>query len=418
MSVELNGVALLLVFVVVLGTAILIHELGHFLAARAVGVRISELGIGLPPRLVTIGTWAGANITLNWIPLGGFVKPDGEFDPSVKGGLAGSSPLARLGIFGAGSIANLLLCLALLTIAFMSGWPDEVQVVYVAPDSPSEVAGLQAGDRIIAADGMEIRSAEELSALIAESIEEPIILSVARGKSTIETTLVPRAKSPEGEGPAGFTSQGVIVQYGLGRALIRALEQMVDLVESTARLSIEAISGEGTSVPVRLTGPLGLKQASDEAVRNAVDWQQAFPVLYIGAWLSLALALTNLLPLPALDGGRAFFVIVEMIRGRSIDPKRERLVHAVGIVTPTRVNAHSYNPRCGGPASMRHRYWPAGRAKRMEVDKPCFRIRKKPGQGLVEYALILVLVAVVVIVILSLLGPAIGNVFSNIIENI
>jgi regulator of sigma E protease len=327
-----GGIALLFGFVLVLASAILIHELGHFLAARAVGVRIIELGIGLPPRLVRIGTWAGANITLNWIPLGGFVKPDGEFDPSVKGGLAGSSPLARLGVFGAGSLANILLCLVLLTIAFMSGWPDEVQVLYVSPDSPSEDAGLLAGDKILTANGQQIRSAEELGALIAASIEEPLILTFARGSSTIETQLIPRAVPPEGEGHAGFTSQGVIVRYGFGRALLRAFEQMADLVESTIRLSAAAISGDGTAVPVRLTGPLGLKQASDVAIRNAVDWKQAFPVLFIGAWLSLALAITNLLPLPALDGGRALFVLIEIIRGRRVDPKRERLVHAVGIV--------------------------------------------------------------------------------------
>ncbi len=329
---DLSSVLLAVAFILVLGTVVTVHELGHFLAARAVGVRIRELGIGLPPRLLKLGAWAGTNITLNWIPLGGFVKPEGEFDPQVEGGLGAASPLARLGVFWAGGVANLVLCLILLTVGFMSGWPDRVQVIYVAPGSPAEAAGLLPDDLIVAADGGEVRDAGDLSDRIADSPSEPLELTVQRGGSTLAMQLVPRNDPPEGEGPAGFTSRAAIVRYGLGRAVARAFEEMASLFDSIVRLSLDALGGGGSGETVRITGPVGLKQTSDVAIRNAVAFEQAFPVLYLGAWLSLAVALTNLLPLPALDGGRAAFVLIEIIRGRRVDPKRERLVHAAGMV--------------------------------------------------------------------------------------
>jgi regulator of sigma E protease len=105
----IENLALLTAFGAILGAVILFHELGHFAAARAVQVRIKELGIGLPPRLARLGSFWGAEISLNWIPLGGFVRPAGEFDASVSDGLAASSSLARIGILSAGSMANLLL---------------------------------------------------------------------------------------------------------------------------------------------------------------------------------------------------------------------------------------------------------------------------------------------------------------------
>jgi len=327
-----NTLFSLAIFLLLVGSAILIHEVGHFLAARGAGVRIEELGLGLPPRIKRLGEWRGTAITLNWIPLGGFVRPAGEFDPSVQGGLAASPALARIAVLLAGSGANLLLAYGLLSAGMAVGWPDQVEVTAVMAGSPADAAGLLPGDVVEAAEGVEIHGTEGLRDLIRDHIGQPITLSLLRGSQSAEIVLTPMESWPEGEGPAGFLSRFKIVRYPLPRAASRGAAQLAGLVRSTAQLSARLLLGEEETESVRLSGPLGLKQLSDQAVDTAFEIEEGFPVLYIGAWISVALALTNLLPLPALDGGRVVFILLGVLRGRQIDAKVEKVVHAVGMV--------------------------------------------------------------------------------------
>ena len=186
-----ENLVLLIAFGAILGTVILVHELGHFVAARAVQVRIKELGIGLPPRLTRLGSFWGAEISLNWIPLGGFVRPAGEFDSTISDGLAASPKLARIGILIAGSLANLVLSILLMTAAYMVGWPDQVEVLSVEAGSPAATAGLMPGDRIIEADHHRIRETGELRVLLEASAGAPVSLEVDRGAQIVQTTIWP-----------------------------------------------------------------------------------------------------------------------------------------------------------------------------------------------------------------------------------
>lgn len=327
-----NTLLSLAIFLLLIGSAILIHELGHFLAARSAGVRIEELGLGLPPRMKRLGSWRGTEITLNWIPLGGFVRPAGEFDASVPGGLASSPAPARIAVLLAGSGANLLLALSLLSAGMAIGWPDQVEVAAVMPGSPAEAAGLLPGDVVVAAEGVEIHDTGQLSSLIYGHVGESISLNLLRGDQTQLLELTPRTAWPEGEGPAGFMTRFRVVRYPLPKAVARGAAQLAGLIRSTVQLSARLITGEADAGTVRLSGPLGLKQLSDQAVDTALDIREGFPILYIGAWISVALALTNLLPLPALDGGRVLFVVLGVLRGKQIDARVEKLVHAVGMI--------------------------------------------------------------------------------------
>lgn len=328
----IESLMLLIAFGAILGGVVLVHELGHFAAARACAVRIKELGFGLPPRLARLGSLGGAEISLNWIPLGGFVRPAGEFDASVSDGLAASPPLVRIVILSAGSLANLLLSVSLMTVAFMAGWPDQVEVIAVEAGSPAAAAGLMPADRILKADGKRIREAGELRGLLEASAGAPVVLEIERGAQVIETSIRPRTDPPEGRGPAGFTSSGVLIRYELIPALGRASMKVAELFAATVRITADALTPGGDDPGVRLAGPLGLKQASDRAMRNALDWEEPFPVLYLASWLSLAVAMTNLLPLPALDGGRILLVSIEVIRSRRMEPKVEKWIHALGMV--------------------------------------------------------------------------------------
>jgi regulator of sigma E protease len=329
---SLEAIRNVIIFIIILGVLVFVHELGHFIAALLAHVKIKEFGFGLPPRLRKITSWRDTEITLNWLPLGGFVRPDGEFDPTIPEGLAASSPWSRLGIFAAGPVANLIIGLCLLVLGFMAGWPDQVKVLDVFAGSPAEIAGLQSDDVITQVNGTPIHNTTELRDLIYDNKGQSISFDIQRNGKASTLTLTPRNKWPEGEGPAGFITSGVIVKYKLPSALRRAVEQMISLVQETTHLTIQLARGQMTSGEARITGPVGLKQVSDQAVANAVQWNEWFPLLYLGAWMSTAIGLTNLLPLPALDGGRALFVGIEIFRGKSISMKVEKAIHAAGVI--------------------------------------------------------------------------------------
>ena len=329
---SLEAIRNVVIFVIILGALVIFHELGHFIAALLTRVKIKEFGFGLPPRLGRITRWRGTEITLNWLPLGGFVRPEGEFDPTIPDGLAASSPWARLGMFTAGPITNLLVGLCLLVFGFMAGWPDQVKVLDVFTGSPAESAGLQSDDVITQVNGSPVYNTTELRNLIHENKGRSITINILRNSKLSTITLTPRSEWPVGEGPAGFLTSGVIVKYKIPTAFRRAVEQMIALVQETTLLTVRLARGQMTSGEARITGPVGLKQVSDQAVANAIQWNEWFPLLYLGAWMSLAIGLTNLLPLPALDGGRALFVGIELLRGKRISIKVEKAIHAAGVI--------------------------------------------------------------------------------------
>jgi regulator of sigma E protease len=214
----------------------------------------------------------------------------------------------------------------------MAGWPDQVKVLDVFTGSPAEIAGLQSYDVITQVNGSTVHNTTELRDLIYENKGQPITFNIQQNGTLSTITLTPRDAWPEGEGPAGFITSGVIVKYKLPTALRRAVEQMIALVQETTRLTIRLARGQMTSGEARITGPVGLKQVSDQALANAIQWNEWFPLLYLGAWMSTAIGLTNLLPLPALDGGRALFVGIEIFRGKRISMKVEKAIHAAGVV--------------------------------------------------------------------------------------
>ncbi|MCK4960974.1 MAG: site-2 protease family protein, partial [Anaerolineales bacterium] len=322
----------LLVFILILGSLIFMHEAGHFIAAMLFRVKIKEFGIGIPPRLWRIGSWRDTEITLNWLPLGGFVRPEGEFDPTHPEGLAASSPWIRLGFFFAGPFANLLIGFLLLVAGFTIGWPDQVGVTGVSAGSPAEAAGLLPNDVVLQVDDTFIHDTIELSEYIYSHTGQQVVLDVQRGGEHLSIPLIPRTEWPENEGAAGFFTTSVIVRYPLPSALRRAIDQMLVMVQETVHQIIRLARGQASSDEVRITGPIGLKTVSDMAVENALDYREWFPVLYLIAWVSTALGLTNLLPLPALDGGRALFIGIEIVRGKPVSMKIEKIIHAAGLI--------------------------------------------------------------------------------------
>jgi regulator of sigma E protease len=320
--------------VVALSVLIIVHELGHFIAAKATGVPVEEFGIGFPPRAYG-RKWRGTIYSINWIPFGGFNKIAGEVDPAVPKGLASRSYGVRLLVLGGGIVMSLLLPFVLLSLAYMvphdivSG---RVVIEDVSPNSPADIAGILPGDAIISVNDHPLKNAGELSRYIQLNLGKEISLSLEHADATIETvSLTPRWRPPEGEG-----AMGVIAPYTEDAVIVSESYPPWEAIPLGARSCIEAlvlykngIFGMilGT-IPFTPAGPVGIVQIAGEAAQSGVS-----PVLELTAFISIAIAITQLIPFPALDGGRMLFVLLEWIRrGKRVSPRTEGIVHSIGFM--------------------------------------------------------------------------------------
>ncbi len=318
-------------FLAVIAVLIIAHELGHFFTAKAAGVRVEEFGLGYPPRL--LGLKRGpTTYSLNAIPLGGFVKMAGEEDPKVPDSLASKSIGTRLLVLSAGSIMNALLPLLLFSMAFMIPHDivvGQVLVEEVAPGSPAEMAGIEAGDTIISINDKELNNTVDLSRYIQLNLGQEITILVEHSDlSQEEVTLIPRWQPPQDEGAVGVavrTNEPTTVSQSepFWRAIPLGVNECIEtfILFKNAILSIFL----GT-IDLEIGGPVAIAQITGEVAQAGIS-----PLLEFAAFLSINLAIINILPLPALDGGRIVFVLLEWVRrGKRISPKKEGLVHLIG----------------------------------------------------------------------------------------
>jgi regulator of sigma E protease len=323
-----------LLFIVVLGTLILGHELGHFLIAKWRGVKIEEFGIGFPPRLTTLFRAGGTEYTLNWIPFGGFVRPAGENDPDVPNGLAGSSKLTRTLVLIAGPAANILLAFIAFLFAFRFAAPDvdRVLITDVVQGSPAQTAGIQPGDIVEEVGGVEVDSFQSLQSAIGDSLGEQLEFVLLRDGELVEIQLVPRQEFPEGQGPIGATLGYPPDQIGWLESAGLSLESIRTQVMAIIQLPGRIISGAASEQETRVAGLKGIHDMIAWASDIDESAQRPFFTLNIVGIISVGLAVANMLPIPALDGGRLLFVLIEAIIGRRISPRLEGLAHAIGFM--------------------------------------------------------------------------------------
>ncbi len=327
-------------FILVLTPIILIHELGHFVAARLSGIKVEEFGLGFPPRAVKLFKRGDTIYSLNWIPVGGFVRPAGEDDPTVEGGLAAASKKARLFTLSAGAGANFIFAIVLLWIAFMIGPPRYRPIVDdVMVDSPAMVAGMMAGDTILEINGREADSSGVVREEVYANAGQPLEVVVLRAGEEITLIMTPRSPGEytEGqEGPTGIRiadrATGEKIPSDPITSLKQAGQTIVDVIWGTLRAPIMLIQGQITANEARPISVVGISQLAGRAAEETATQRDWFPLLWFAAVISVALGFTNLLPIPALDGGRITFVLVEAVRGRRIEPEREGMVHLVGML--------------------------------------------------------------------------------------
>lgn len=413
-----------LLIIPILAVLILVHEIGHFVAARSVGVKVEEFGIGIPPRLKG-WTRNGVIWSINWIPFGGFVRVLGEDGKNMDpGSMNSKSPLQRAFFLVAGSAMNFLLAILLMIIvvAAQGLTTTNTYILEVQPDSPAAAAGWEAGDEIVEVAGVPVESNQTVRDQSRQFVDRPMSVVVVRGGERIETTVTPSSSRTTEQGLTGigitdapeadvtFTSvtpdsaaaaagiqpgDRIVAVNGLPAtdtfaitgalqgaagsdailtvdrngtpeeltmAVPAALASTFDasalgfdvrvdtryIPVSPARVipvglsetwaQVQALFGGlgqlltgGASIG-ELAGPIGMGQLTSQIVEqsSAPLW---LTITHLTIFLSLNLGILNLLPLPALDGGRLLFVLIEVIRGgRKISPEREGLVHFAGLV--------------------------------------------------------------------------------------
>ncbi|MFW5696219.1 MAG: RIP metalloprotease RseP [Phototrophicaceae bacterium] len=470
----------ILAFVIVLIPAVIVHELGHFLAARAVGITVLEFGIGFPPRMARLFMWRETEFTLNWIPLGGFVRPFGEdviqqSDSQSQDEDAGSAdytsrynddplqgerqvlarrgvenpvsvydvkPLPRIFFMVAGALMNFLFALVVFVLIGFAGIPEEVGVRFgiagFEPESPISQAGLQQDDWITEVNGEWITSADQfvetLQASIGQNVSlglrrlqeddsfatetinvevtpafaetwasagsyvrvagvaegspadraglqpddlifafngetiqdsvdpstqlqqlsdaaagEVVTLSVLRDGESLDLELTPRANPPPGEGRIGINIRSELttpddslvfvlapqvdyIPQAAGPSISYGLESTLDVFQQIAEFPARLIQGATEPGETRVISAVGVSELGGVVLQESIRENNVSVFLRYIALISIALGFTNLLPIPALDGGRIVFAVIELVRGKPISPEREGYVHMIGLL--------------------------------------------------------------------------------------
>lgn len=345
----------ILVFILMLSVLVMIHEFGHFIAAKRSGIGVEEFGFGLPPRIW--GKKIGETIySLNWLPFGGFVKLVGE-DPTdrrrdAKNSYYNKGLINRIIVVVAGVFMNFFLAVVifyaiLIYLGFKVSLPmlidhqfkfahqsKQVLVADVGANSQAQKAGIGSGDSIILADGQKVSSIEELQAVIRANQDKQINLVLENPINNKQRTVsVVPIYNEELKAPAIGVGLGelVVLNYDtFGEKLFSGITYSYNTVVYSAKIFGNLIgyavkSHDITPVREGVSGPVGIAQLTGQAVSLG-----PISVFQLAGLLSLNLAVMNLLPIPALDGGRFFFLILEAITRKRVYPNVEKWVHTIG----------------------------------------------------------------------------------------
>lgn len=327
----------ILLFLLVLTILVLVHELGHFLTAKAFGLTVKEFGLGIPPRAYGIKR-GGTIYSLNYIPIGGFVSIAGEDTQAESGpGTFGSiNRFKRSIVLVAGVAMNLILAIALLSGIFLvqgtSVPTGKIQISQVAVGSPAESAGLKEGDVITQVDGRPVGSAKDFQDAIKARPSQPVALLVTRSGQENTISLTPRTNPPVGQGAVGVVIGPVLEKKAFNwyEAPVEATKFSFDYMSQVLGVlgqAIVSLPTGGNGIGDKLSGPVGVAYTTYKVVQ--IDPSN---IVILAALLSLSLALMNVLPIPALDGGRLAFVLISAVVRRDFYPKLERYIHTGGFI--------------------------------------------------------------------------------------
>jgi len=362
-----------IIFIIVLSLLVFAHELGHFWTARRLGVKAEEFGFGFPPRAIgfyrnRLGRWRRVKgnrsveslenseddnlrpaktstiYSLNWLPLGGFVKIKGENgDGQAEPDSFAAKPIwKRLIILSAGVIMNVILAWFLFSAGYMFGLPQStsslgskaqvsgasVIIAEVMPGSPAENAGLLIGDSVLSVNGQAVATEGQMQAAIAASGASAELYIVREGKEiSLEAKPADLGSGKPAIGVAIYSAG--LVRYPFLNAIWEGAKTTGWIIKeiTVAFVNLFAQIFSGQSVSGQFAGPVGIAEITGQAARQGWGYLIQFVAL-----LSLNLAFINILPFPALDGGRILFLIIEKFKGRPVRRDLEALIHNIGFI--------------------------------------------------------------------------------------
>lgn len=326
----LNFLPTLATFLGGLSLLVLIHELGHYLVAKRAGIKVDEFGLGFPPRV--LAKRVGETVySLNAIPIGGFVKLHGE-DDQVKTdehrAYYYKSKGVRTAVVVSGVLANLVLAfVAFSLVAYNTS--GIVQLAKIQPDSPAQAVGLQEGDVVLKVDSNKVFQLEQFQVYVGAKVGQEIALEVQKADGALKTVkTTPRRDPPEGQGALGVALR--LEHYPGGERYLKSLGHGADQTLFWAGMTFEGIKIIGGDLahgraPEGVSGPVGILRVTEQVAQFGL-----VSLLNLLGIISINLAIINLLPIPALDGGRLLFIAVEAIFGKRVLPTFERYAHTVG----------------------------------------------------------------------------------------
>lgn len=328
----------IILFVLVFGIIVLSHELGHFLLAKANGIRVVEFAIGMGPKLFHFKK-GDTDYAIRLLPIGGacmFEGEDGlnaEKGELTEGAFPNASVWGRISTVVAGPIFNFILAFIFAMIIVGYSGTDLPTVNGIMEGYPAEEAGMQAGDVITKMDGSNIYVAREIYINTYINGGEPMEIEYQRDGETYETTIMPKYNEEEGRYLIGFEGYGTYVESSEINVLQYSFYEVRYSVVTTLKSLGMLLQGNASADD--LSGPVGIAQVIGEVSEQAAPygvWVLVLNMMNISLLLSVNLGIVNLLPLPALDGGRLVFLLVEAVRGKPVPAEKEGMVHLAGFV--------------------------------------------------------------------------------------
>lgn len=308
--------------IIIFCVLIFVHEFGHFAAAKACGVKVNEFSIGMGPAFFK--RQRGETVySLRIFPIGGFCAMEGEDEDSDDERAFNKQPAwQRAIVLAAGALMNLLTAVVLMIIiAFWSGQATTV-IDQVLDDSPAYEAGIQTGDRIVDINGSGIDDWNDILAIIGESKQDTAEITVLRDGREVSLTSEMEYDEEAGRYKIGITPQ---IEHNAISAVGSGLKNTKDMTVMMYDIIKKLITGQVSAK--ELSGPVGIVYAVNDTAKAGVIY-----VVYLSALLSLNLAIMNMLPFPALDGGRLLFLIIRKITGKRVTDEMEGKIHFIGIV--------------------------------------------------------------------------------------
>jgi regulator of sigma E protease len=328
----------LISFLIVLSVLVIVHEFGHFIVAKKLGVRVEKFSFGFGPKLVSFKK-GDTEYLISAIPLGGYVKMSGD-EPWEK--LAGQkweflsrSIGDRFKIILAGPLLNYILAFLIFSVIFMFGSPTlTTEVGGLLPDYPAKAAGIVAGDKVLAVDGKSVKYWEDMTDAIHKHVDGDIALSLERGGKAIEMKVKPvvRASKDIFGNETKIALLGITPSQKIGKekypfpqCVYMGGQKLLQLTAMTFKALWSIVVGK-LSMKESLTGPIGMFVITGQAAKLGLIY-----ILHLMAILSASLAIFNVLPLPVLDGGHMLFLVLEKLRGKPLSLKTQEVVINIGI---------------------------------------------------------------------------------------